>query len=251
MKRSMGWIPEPLNTRHWLTSRLYSTEQAFDTAGDYDLRPYSRGVQNQGYLGSCVAQAVCKAVEIKTLADKGVQVDLSRLCLYYLARELMGPDYVKQDSGAYISSGMDVLRRFGVPLESAWKYDIGRFDVSPSFAVMRKAYNHRVQGFYRIASTGEARIGEIVEQLRLGHPVVFGTAVDAALMDYEEGTLLPPSGPIFGYHAMTIVGWLGGRWVIENSWGDDWGDKGFAYASPEYVLDPNTLDFWVVRMPWE
>jgi C1A family cysteine protease len=33
-----------------------------------------------------------------------------------------------------------------------------------------------------------------------------------------------------------VVGFTAaGRFIIRNSWGTAWGDKGFAYASPEYI----------------
>jgi C1A family cysteine protease len=36
-------------------------------------------------------------------------------------------------------------------------------------------------------------------------------------------------------HAVTIVGYTPDRFLIRNSWGTSWGDKGFGYATKEYA----------------
>ena len=38
-----------------------------------------------------------------------------------------------------------------------------------------------------------------------------------------------------GGHAVAIVGYTPDRFIIRNSWGTGWGDKGFAYASNAYA----------------
>ena len=39
-----------------------------------------------------------------------------------------------------------------------------------------------------------------------------------------------------GGHCVAAVGYrTDGRFIIRNSWGTNWGDKGFAYASEAYI----------------
>jgi len=48
------------------------------------------------------------------------------------------------------------------------------------------------------------------------------------LLDYRSGIYIRTSGEYMGGHAIKIVGW--GKeddidyWIIENSWGQDWGE---------------------------
>jgi C1A family cysteine protease len=45
----------------------------------------------------------------------------------------------------------------------------------------------------------------------------------------------PPAEP--AGHAVTIVGYTPERFIVRNSWGTNWGDKGFAYASLGYAQE--------------
>ncbi|MGQ0669311.1 MAG: C1 family peptidase [Actinomycetota bacterium] len=38
-----------------------------------------------------------------------------------------------------------------------------------------------------------------------------------------------------GGHAVAIAGYTPDRFVVRNSWGTTWGDRGFAYASAAYA----------------
>ena len=50
-----------------------------------------------------------------------------------------------------------------------------------------------------------------------------------------------------GGHAFVIVGWEKGHWVVQNSWGNDYGDRGFCYLSFEDFL-ANASDAWVATL---
>ena len=43
-----------------------------------------------------------------------------------------------------------------------------------------------------------------------------------------------------GGHAIALVGYTPDRFIVRNSWGTGWGDKGFAYASLAYAKDAFT-----------
>jgi hypothetical protein len=46
----------------------------------------------------------------------------------------------------------------------------------------------------------------------------------------------PPSGQ-HGRHAMLCVGFTGNFYIIKNSWGTDWGDKGYCYMPRKVLMD--------------
>ncbi len=43
-----------------------------------------------------------------------------------------------------------------------------------------------------------------------------------------------------GGHVVAFVGYTKDRFIVRNSWGSQWGDKGFAYASTQYAKEAFT-----------
>jgi hypothetical protein len=50
---------------------------------------------------------------------------------------------------------------------------------------------------------------------------------------------------IRGGHAVAIVGYTNDRFIVRNSWGTTWGDKGYAYASLQYAQKAFTESYGV------
>lgn len=89
-----------------------------------------------------------------------------------------------------------------------------------------------------------------------GFPFVFGFTV------YEsfEGEKIESSGRLelpgaeekcTGGHAVLAVGYndKSRRFLVRNSWGDDWGLKGYFSMPYDYLLNPDLADdFWTIRM---
>jgi C1A family cysteine protease len=77
--------------------------------------------------------------------------------------------------------------------------------------------------------------------LAIEGPILTRLDVDSSWMDLNidpAGKLdeyKPPSKP--AGHAVTIVGYNPERFIVRNSWGTEWGDKGFAYASLGYAQE--------------
>ncbi len=251
-----GFRPEPDSPKHWgFEDKLRAKLVVPSSLGDVDLRPFTSPRHNQGGTGSCVAQATVKAFEIKRIQKYGheAHVDLSRLAIYWFARNLMVPKETHLDDGTYISHAFDAMRRFGCPPESAHPWDPRRIFEAPSWDAMRKAYLSKIDSFYKIRSTGNKRVEMVMEALAAGNPVVYGTNVDGSWNSYSKGKVLKPvsDDDRTGRHATVILGYKDGLFICENSWGTSWGDDGFYLADPTLIASDTSRDFWVPIAGWE
>ena len=247
-----GWNPDPANkiysTFNRLALSLTENNIQYKGGNDIDLRPYSSPRHNQRSTGSCVAQSIIKALEIKRIIKKGHanHVDLSVLDLYYGARERMTPPQTNLDKGTNISLACDVLRKFGVCREELHPFSETNLFKKPSLMATREARLNRITSHFKIKTYGNDRLDDIIFNLKAGNPVIFGTTVGKDWMSYTGGSkpLLVETRPVGG-HCMCCVGFVNGLFIIENSWGQ-WGEDGFGYVDPSVFKHASTRDLWVI-----
>lgn len=216
-----------------------------------DLRPWMTKVEDQGALGSCTSNALVGALEYLVRRETGREVDLSRLFVYYNQR--LWDDCVRDDAGAAIAVGIRVLARLGVPTERSWPYDRNLFAVQPPEEVYREASQFQVTDWWSLPIEAAA----IRSCLAAGFPIVFGTRCTESFMRVPASGVVPMPGAgesaqwKHGRHALLLVGYddAARRFVIRNSWGADWGDRGYGYLPYEWVLNPEwTRSAWAIRL---
>lgn len=218
-------------------------------SGDIDLSPYCVAM-NQYQLSSCCGNATCESLEMLANIVSGVVTGrapiLSRLFTYAMARTIEGT--LNVDNGTHVRTCFETLRLMGVCLETYWPYVAAQVNVSPSILAQMQAVGHKINSFYRITSTGTQRLTDIQTALYGMHPVVIGTDVGSEFesANASTGPLGPPAlGTIKGGHALVVVGYVGGNYIIKNSWGTGWGNNGFCTFSPDYLTWADTDDLWV------
>lgn len=214
---------------------------------ELDLRSGCSPVVDQGELGSCTANAMGSGLrEYLEIKNQQVFVALSRLYLYYHERLLEGT--VNEDSGAKIRDGMKVLKKRGICPEVLHPYDISKFTVAPSQEAEDEAGEYKI-GFYQRLNT----LIDVKRSIYEGYPVVLGMAVYESFESdsvAKTGIVPVPKNyeQVLGGHAMLIVGYKKIKQtlhlIVRNSWGTDWGDKGYCYIPASFIRKGIIFDLW-------
>jgi C1A family cysteine protease len=229
-----------------LRDYIYQTEVIKEVlASKIDLRDEMSAVVDQGDLGSCTANAMASGLrEFLELRDNVSYTALSRLFLYWHERYLEGT--VSTDSGASIRDGMKVLKNIGVCPEVDFPYDISKFTNKPSAKAETDAVEYKISQYSRILSLTKLK-ASLSEDL----PVVFGFAVYESFESDDVTNTgwapLPKEGEkLLGNHAVLAVGYDNANSVVicRNSWGKEWGDKGYFYLPYSFWSKDLVFDMW-------
>ena len=221
---------------------------------EISLKQYFKPVSNQYNLSACVANATADALEATIVRHKGLKpedvADLSRLFIYYNARNNESPPATDTDAGTMIWLAIDSITRYGVPPESTWDYITSNVNLRPSAAAYVNAIKNRFTNYYSINSTGDDRITDIIKVLSSGCPVIFGTKVDKSYLDTTDNIVMPPSENYIGGHAEIITGYSASKraFEIRNSWGESWGLAGYCWMDPSYLTADITQDIWAATI---
>mgnify|MGYP002777181507 CR=1 FL=1 len=213
-----------------------------------DLRPYMTPVENQGNSNSCTANAMAGAYEYLANRLRGTAEDVSRLFIYYNARDLDGD--TSQDEGTYLKSCVKVLRQYGACLERTWAFDIERIYDEPGEEAYEEAANFLIEDAYRLKVDLDAMRSCLAE----GYPFSFGLQLFSSFQKAGANGLVPMPDPDReqhdGGHAMLCVGYSDADkvFIVRNSWGEEWGDRGYCYIPYAYMTHPELNgDLWTIR----
>jgi C1A family cysteine protease len=208
-----------------------------------DLRPQCSRVYDQEDLGSCTAFAVGKGVREYLQRTRGERLtELSALYLYYETRKLRNA--VHLDSGATITDAMAALAKSGSAPDTLWPYQVELFTQPPPGQAYRQAEEWKLNTGVQLAGLEDVKKALVRRQ-----PVVFGMRLYHTFRDIGPNGMLPmpQAGDVLvGGHAVAVVGYDNKRRVliVKNSFGEEWGDKGYFYMPYGYVTPDNVMDIW-------
>lgn len=218
-----------------------------------DLRANCPDVYDQGNLGSCTANALAAAYEfdeIKQASDNKPEIfSPSRLFIYFNERQL--ENTVDTDSGASLRDGIKTINKIGVCHDSLWPYIVSKYTIKPTKRCYEDAKLHKTVEYKSL----DQDLDNFKSCLKAGFPFVFGFMVYESFESDDvakTGKMIMPDlekEKAVGGHAVLAVGYDDSinSFIIRNSWGTSWGDKGYFYMPYDYIVDEDLAgDFWTV-----
>jgi len=221
---------------------------AIQPAEAVDLRKYATPVGDQGQTSRCSAFAWTHAAELVNNMKTGSTPRLAPNYTMLQFQRMQGDarDYSYAYSGGDGTvSGTDpgqVLAEHGTCKQELWPDD-AEVPLTSERNLISDAEKHHLEG-----TPHPIAIDDIRKVLSAGCPVHVAMNTGATFSDVgRDGVFSAAEGPSgrHGRHAMLIVGYTGNFFIVKNSWGENWGDKGYCYI-PKNVLAQSEPDLVAV-----
>jgi C1A family cysteine protease len=251
-KHELVVVPDKHDQRDLIMNRhLDYTRNGRPLPRHSDLRPHMPKIQNQGQTGSCTGHAIAACMEYDMMAHHQQELDLSRLFIYYNERWSEGTQ--RSDAGGEIRDGIKTIAKYGACEEIVWPFNPTHLRHKPSEEAYAAAVRHRAVLYERVPQTEEAIAYVLGVERR---PIVMGIYVYESFESDETaktGKIPMPdvkNEKCVGGHAVVLAGHDldQGDGILRNSWGEEWGMKGYGDIPMAYVLNRRlTSDLWTVR----
>lgn len=206
---------------------------------------------------SCTGHAVAGLIDTVLSRAPGAAGKPPRVSPYMLYR--LGRRYDEfpgeADAGSSLRGVFRGWFHHGAALAEAWP--TLRMNPEPDLsdeAFMRACRERPLGAYYRVNAFRLDDMQSAINELfavAVSGAVHDGWRVPVKMRDKETGKLLhvivrSPKDESLGGHAFILVGYNRVGFLVQNSWGTDWGDKGFATLPYDDWLD-SAYDAWVAR----
>ncbi|WP_413289739.1 C1 family peptidase [Bdellovibrio sp. HCB337] len=231
-KKMMGLRDAPPTDFEFVLPQTQAQE-AFPVSIDWrnkDGRNWVTPILNQGTCGSCVAFAALGVME----TQMNISSLLPNLNLRLSPQHLFSCGRGACDFGWYPVSAAMYLMKSGVTDEACMPYTSGATGVDVACQATCADISQRTYKIsdYNTPTTYGQDLNAVKRALQKG-PLVTTLAVYADFLSYAGGIYQHTSGDYVGGHAVSIVGYDDATqsFIIRNSWGEEWGEKGFGHVS--------------------
>ncbi len=202
-------------------------------------------ILDQAQEGACTGFGLAAVINYllwKKAPDSTAKVKkISPRMIYQMARiydEWPGEDY----EGSSCRGAMKGWHRHGICTDDYWPYDAGQF-IKPKEGWQSNAALRPLGAYYRVNKNSIADMQAAIHEV--GAVYVSATVHEGWFL--KAANTLPTikfSSKQTGGHAFAMVGYRPDGFIVQNSWGNDWGYIGFAIMTYEDWIQSGA-DAWV------
>ena len=229
----------PFDERDLQVEGLLNPDFELPKTLDYrgDLPP----VWDQGVDGPCSAYASAAMKQWQEKKDYGLKKSLSKFFIYSLRSNY-------PNRGMYARDTMQILQKYGVPTEKSFKKKWKSKDDIPQ-EVLDEALNHKIIGYAKVNT-----VDGLKKSLYKNGPCYATFPVYSNEPEFWKSSF--GKNKIIGGHAVCIVGYTKDGFIVRNSWGWDWADRGHSIYHYEdwgshmevwTTIDDNTSEPVVIK----
>lgn len=204
--------------------------------------PRNLVILDQKSEGACTGFGLAAVINYLNQQRGDYEKRVSARMLYEMAKrydEWQGEEY----SGSSCRGAIKGWYNMGVAEDRFWKYAPGK----PGNLTVEAAKNARgntIGAYYRL----QHRVSDFHAALNeTGVIYCSGTVHTGWSTAKTKEGVIPFEAEATGGHAFAIVGYNSKGFWVQNSWGEDWGDKGLAVWTYEDWQE-NLMDGWVLRL---
>ena len=258
-------LPSPKPEKHWTidiaeaaglaAARPGKAAAAKAAARNIDLRESWWAVGDQGNTGSCVGWGTADAVLRWHFVKAGRLAKTEKLSVRYMwmaAKETdvytARPTSFIESDGTWLTAALGIAQKFGVVTDKVLPFTLGgsaQMYTGTANTFYALASQRRIAAYFNLGRDLSAwrnwlaTKGPILTRLDVDNAFMQATTTKGKLDSFNAAASL-------GGHCVALVGYVNGLFVVRNSWGTGWGDKGFAYAADSYAQPAFTEAFGVV-----
>jgi hypothetical protein len=217
-----------------------------------DLRETWWKIGNQESTGACVGWATADSllrwhfVKSEELAKNEL---LSPRFIWMAAKEtdefITAPTTFIESEGTSLKSALDIARKFGSVTDSTLTFESGKLYPGKTRTFYSLAAKLKIASYFNLRPANSSDWAKIMTDWRkwlaFNGPILTRLTIDNTWDDVKANGNLdaydsyPDGHPRKGGHAVALVGYTQDRFIVRNSWGTIWGDKGYGYASLAYA----------------
>lgn len=247
MNTPLTLVKSPIDERDWKYKDIVAAP--LELPKKFSIKEFCGRIRNQGKAGFCHSFTGVAVKNMQEKLETGREFDFSPLAL---AKEVKAADGITYTEGSTLLQVCKALQEHGVFEEGFYPYD--KYEVgSLCFPEVEKEDSlpkYFIENYARLETVADMKACIFQKK-----PVLLGITCSEEIYRPVEGCIgLPIGSFLIGGHAMPIVSYddemqrtIKGRkytgfFECMNSWGEEYGNKGFVWLPYEY-LTYRTADF--------